>query len=385
MTQQFFAKIYLTTVRPIRLDWLCKDEFVRGIYELAPINQKMRNKFTIFYSWQSDKKNNSIQTCIEKAIKEVERKFAKEINLEINIDRDTRNKSGSPAISSTIFNKIDVTDIFICDVTLVNKNPLNKLLNYRVTPNPNVLIELGYAINQVGWERVICINDLNYSTLEELPFDIRGHRITSFNSSKKDYKDILKNHLVFAINVIIENFEQILKDQNQNNNKSHDLNLYHKFTKLCSEATLLESISLSVDCLFTNKYYFEKWDLLEEFYKISENIFIDENINEAIVNFIKELGAFHSMVATAFHLDNENSQYKYYLSLKISDIELTDEQEFEYKQVQIYKALKEPYRNESWPESDKRILELQEKLYKRGEIVKSTYREFVMIVKKKIL
>jgi len=29
-----FAKIYLRTVRPIRLCWLCKDDFVRGIYKL---------------------------------------------------------------------------------------------------------------------------------------------------------------------------------------------------------------------------------------------------------------------------------------------------------------------------------------------------------------
>ena len=58
----------------------------------------MKSNFTIFYSWQSDLKNNSIQTCIEKAIKEVKRKFEKEINLEINVDRDTRNKSGSPSI-----------------------------------------------------------------------------------------------------------------------------------------------------------------------------------------------------------------------------------------------------------------------------------------------
>jgi hypothetical protein len=28
-------KIYLMTVRPIRPDWLYKDDFVRGIYELA--------------------------------------------------------------------------------------------------------------------------------------------------------------------------------------------------------------------------------------------------------------------------------------------------------------------------------------------------------------
>ena len=283
----------------------------------------MKSNFTIFYSWQSDLKNNSIQTCIEKAIKEVKRKFEKEINLEINVDRDTRNKSGSPAISSTILNKIDLSDIFICDVTIVNKNWINKILNYRITPNPNVLVELGYAINRVGWERVICINDLNFSELEELPFDIRGHRITSFNSSRDNFKEELKSQLIIAIKSIIENYDNIIEEQNKKNNKSHDLNLYYKFTELCSEAILLDSISLSVHSLHITKYYFEKWDLLQEFYKISENIFIDESLDETVLKFLKELDKFHSLVATAFHLDNDNTQYKEYLSLRMSDIDLT--------------------------------------------------------------
>lgn len=345
----------------------------------------MKSTFTLFYSWQSDIKNNSIHNCIEKAIKEVKKKFTKEINLEINIDRDTRNTSGSPAISDTIFNKIDITDIFICDITLVNSNWLSKILKHRITPNPNVLIELGYAVNQVGWERVICINDLNYSKPEELPFDIRGHKVISFNSSQSDYKDILKTQLIASVSAIIKDFNKILKDQNEKNNKAHDLNLYYNFTKLCSEAILLDSISLSVDSLFINKYYLEKWDLLDEFYKISENIFIDESINESVTIFLKELDKFHSIVAHAFHLDSENRQYKEYLSLKMGDVELTEEQDFEYKQIQIYKALKEPYRNESWPEADKRNLDLQKKLYHQGEKVKSSYRDFVMLVKKKLL
>lgn len=355
------------------------------LYSLAPIIYYMRSNFTLFYSWQSDIRNNSIHTCIEKAIKEVKRKFEKDINLEINIDRDTRNTTGSPAISSTIFNKIDIADIFICDVTLVNKNWLNKILKYRITPNPNVLIELGYAINQIGWERVICINDLQYSNPEELPFDIRGHKIISFNSLEDNFKESLKSQLLFSISTIIKDYEQILKQQNEKNNKTHDLNIYYKFTKLCNEATLIDSISLSVDNLFINKYYLEKWDLLNEFYKISENLFIDESINQSVVDFLEELDKFHSIVAHAFHLDSENRQYKEYLSLKMSDIELTEEQDFEYKQIQIYKAIKEPYRNESWPEADKRNLDLQEKLYHQGEKVKSSYRDFVMLVKKKLL
>ena len=347
----------------------------------------MKNSFTIFYSWQSDiKKNkNVIQTCIEKAIKEVKKNFNKEINLKINIDRDTKNRSGSPAISSTIFQKIDMSDIFICDVTLVNKNWYNNFFKYRLSPNPNVLVELGYAINKVGWERVICINDLDFSSIEELPFDIRGHRITTFNSSENNFKENLKSQLVIALKAIIENYEEIVKNQNIKNNKSHDLNLYNKFSELCNETILLDSISLSVNSLFINKYYLERWDSLQEFYKISENIFIDTLLNESVLKFLKDLDKFWSLIAKDFHLDNENKQYQEYLSLKMSDIILTEEQEYSYKQAQIYKPNKEPYRSESWEDSDKRILSLQDKLFEQGEIVKSSYRDFVMNVKKNLL
>lgn len=347
----------------------------------------MKNNFTIFYSWQSDiKKNkNVIQTCIEKAIRDVKKNFNKEINLKINIDRDTRNTSGSPSISSTIFQKIDVSDIFICDITLVNKNWYNQIFKYRLSPNPNVLVELGYAVNRIGWERVICINDLDFSTIEELPFDIKGHRITCFNSSENNFKENLKSQLVIAIKAIIENYDGIVKNQNIKNNKYHDLNLYNKFTELCNESILLDSISLSVNSLFINKYYLEKWDALQEFYKISENVFIDTLLDESVIKFLKDLDKFHSLISKDFHLDNENTQYQEYLSLKMSDIVLTDEQEYNYKQTQIYKPNKEPYRSESWKDSDKRIIDLQDKLFEQGEIVKSSYRDFVMIVKKNLL
>jgi len=137
----------------------------------------MKNKFSIFYSWQSDisKNRNLILSCIEKAIKDVIKKQHKDLQLEINIDRDTRNKSGSPEIADTIFKKIDITDIFICDVTIINNSLFAKFVNGRLTPNPNVLIELGYAINILGWDRVICVVDTLHSTVDELPFDIRGH------------------------------------------------------------------------------------------------------------------------------------------------------------------------------------------------------------------
>lgn len=35
--------------------------------------------------------------------------------------------------------------------------------------NPNVLIELGYASSKLGWDRILCIHNLMYGKIEDLP------------------------------------------------------------------------------------------------------------------------------------------------------------------------------------------------------------------------
>lgn len=62
-----------------------------------------------------------------------------------DIDRDTQGLAGAPDIGDSIYDKIDSADIFIADVTIINQDYAG-----RKTPNPNVLIELGYAIKALG-------------------------------------------------------------------------------------------------------------------------------------------------------------------------------------------------------------------------------------------
>ena len=89
-------------------------------------------KCTIFYSWQSDlpnKDNRSfIENCIEKAIKKDKLGF--EAGLTIAVDRDTKKTVGTPDIAGTIFDKIAKTDIFICDISIINGNASVPILTY---------------------------------------------------------------------------------------------------------------------------------------------------------------------------------------------------------------------------------------------------------------
>jgi hypothetical protein len=78
---------------------------------------------------------------------------------------------GSPAIAQTILEKIDQCSLFLCDVTFIAR-----ATNGRALPNPNVLIELGYAVARKGWERIICVMNEEYGGPSKLPFDLQHRR-----------------------------------------------------------------------------------------------------------------------------------------------------------------------------------------------------------------
>lgn len=138
----------------------------------------------IFYSWQSDLPNKInrgfIQDCIERAIKELQ--SHKELHLDPCLVRDTSGVPGSPDIAATIFEKIKTADIFVGDVSFIDEG------TGRRTPNPNVLIELGYAAACLNWDRIICVLNTAFGSIDALPFDLRQRRIVSYKLSEGEDK-----------------------------------------------------------------------------------------------------------------------------------------------------------------------------------------------------
>ena len=135
---------------------------------------------TVFYSWQSDLREtrNVIEAALEKAIRSLNRDLPVENALEL--DQDTRGVAGWPEITSALFDKIDQCEVFVADITPIN-GPNS---DFRITPNPNVLLELGYALaTGFGRTRIICVINTHYlpnGDLRELPFDLRGSRPVQF-------------------------------------------------------------------------------------------------------------------------------------------------------------------------------------------------------------
>ncbi|MCC7014472.1 MAG: hypothetical protein IT454_18065 [Planctomycetes bacterium] len=136
---------------------------------------------TIFYSWQSDLPNPTnrgfIKDALLKAIKELNKSPAF-VDAPRELDVDTSGVPGSPDIADTILDKIGRAEVCVFDVSIIG------LAIGRPCPNPNVLIELGYAVQAFSWNRVIMVINEAYGRREDLPFDIRGRRIVEYDAAE---------------------------------------------------------------------------------------------------------------------------------------------------------------------------------------------------------
>ena len=138
----------------------------------------------VFYSWQSDIKTsinrNLIENAIEKAIKKVNKNI-KSDNDKFELDKDTINTPGSPDIVETIVSKINACSIFVGDITPVAESDLGKKM-----PNSNVFFESGYAVGNLGFNRVLLIHNDVFAKVEDLPFDVKTKRILTYTLSEQD-------------------------------------------------------------------------------------------------------------------------------------------------------------------------------------------------------
>ena len=136
-------------------------------------------KATVFFSWQSDIRAAACRSLIQQALEEATRTISNDESIAVGpvVDRDTENVPGAPDIGATILSKIDAAAVFVADVTIVGRTNSGK-----PTPNPNVLIELGYALKALDWPRILLVQNTAFGQPEALPFDLRQKRAIVFSS-----------------------------------------------------------------------------------------------------------------------------------------------------------------------------------------------------------
>jgi hypothetical protein len=169
---------------------------------VAPTDPKPQA--TVVYSWQSDLPNATNRGLIQEALERAAKKIGTDdsVMVEPVLDRDTQNVPGAPDIAHTIFAKIEKAAAFVADVSIINPGL------GRPTPNPNVLIELGYALKTLGNPRTVLVANTINGPIESLPFDLRTKRVLTYHlpqggSDKPEQRRKVQEGLEAALRAIL--------------------------------------------------------------------------------------------------------------------------------------------------------------------------------------
>jgi hypothetical protein len=172
---------------------------------------------TIFFSWQVDTDSKTGRNLIERALERAVGSIGNDTSVDeavrdLAVDRDTRGVAGTPPIVDTIFRKIDAAAAFVPDLTFVGTRR-----GGRPSPNPNVLIEYGWALKSLGHLRIVPVMNTFYGepTPNDMPFDMRHLRNPiqykcapdADDATVKRVKSELGKELEAAIRAVLESDE----------------------------------------------------------------------------------------------------------------------------------------------------------------------------------
>jgi hypothetical protein len=182
--------------------------------------------------------------------------------------------------------KIRSADAFVCDITTINQS----------APHPNVIFELGYAIAQLGWERIMMLFNTAYGKFpDDVPFDIDRHRASPFifellsqvRPTKKQIaalKEPLIELLYDALRLIIKSQpvkpafgEEISPDQKK---RMQDLVMLKRLLSSIHIPTLDLHIEEALNQVYHRVFYF--WESFNEIVSSSSFHFYDQKLMELV-------------------------------------------------------------------------------------------------------
>jgi hypothetical protein len=218
-------------------------------------------KHIVFYSWQSDLEGALTRNFIEEALTRAADSLNKDQTTTVDpvVDRDTGGKAGAVDIADTIFQKIRECDAFVCDVSFINgRDPgslhwLPRLLlavleffnkgyfRQRLTPNPNVMAEIGFAAASVGWNRIILVLNTAFGEVENLPFDLRGRSVVTFDLPSREARRELRPQFKAQIEAALRHaLKEIIQPEFWiNKNKPRWFGYWHSAMTIASSKMLL--------------------------------------------------------------------------------------------------------------------------------------------------
>ena len=162
-------------------------------------------EFVVFYAWQSDTPSKGNRRLIRSALDLAANTISEDAaaRTQVRIDSDTQGVLGHIGVIDTIIKTILECNAFVPDLTFVAETDGGKQI-----PNPNVLLEYGYALHVLSDTFLIPVMNTAYGAPEKLPFDM-GHRRHPLKydfpptASQADWRRIVKQ--------LAADFEAILR------------------------------------------------------------------------------------------------------------------------------------------------------------------------------
>lgn len=148
--------------------------------------------YKVFFAFQMDIADKFGKGFIQSAIEIAIGKLKKEL-INVSLDYGFRGTPGTPILIEEMLNKNNDSDMVIADLTftsskewwldaeIIEENENTRLvkipkLDRKPSPNPNVLIETGYAWAKKGAHRTLIVMNTAFGSPEELPVDLKGFR-----------------------------------------------------------------------------------------------------------------------------------------------------------------------------------------------------------------
>ncbi|RBL90447.1 hypothetical protein [Chitinophaga flava] len=162
--------------------------------------------YTVFFAYQSDIPSEFGQQFISKALKDASKKIKEKKKVEVKIEVGSRGTPGTPILIEEMLSKSRKADMVIVDLTFTSSKVwanakkfsignreirILKNVEDKPSPNPNVLLETGYAWAQKGFYRTLAIMNNAYGNPKNLPVDLKGFRWgITYNLNEKNYGEI---------------------------------------------------------------------------------------------------------------------------------------------------------------------------------------------------
>lgn len=146
--------------------------------------------YTVFFAYQTDIDEKYGKAFVQSAVESAIEKFKKN-GINITLDFGFRGTPGTPPLLDEMLKKSSQADMVIVDMSFTSSKIWSDAKRFRlfgreirilnnvkdkISPNPNVLLETGFAWAQKGTYRTLMVMNEAFGNASQLPVDLKGFR-----------------------------------------------------------------------------------------------------------------------------------------------------------------------------------------------------------------